>query len=393
MPEANILAAADLKPGLKAEFEREISAEDVAAFASLSGDHNPLHVDEQYASGTNYGERIVHGAFQVGLASTMAGIYLPGRNVVVGSFQCRFPAALNYPSRVRVQGEITAWAPESMKGTVRVRVFKLPQSSLTAEILVGFSLHEKRERPRPVRSVPKAEAGERPVVVVTGAGGGLGRRLVESLARQYHVVAVTRAMAGVSDDLEGLDAEWAEADLTAGNWEETLDLCVGGRKIHGFIHCAWPGAPQGSLLDADPGVVADQLEFGTLATIRIARFLRERAAGQARFVILGTVYATLSPVLNLSSYSLGKAALEHTVRLLAPELALNNITINLVTPSFLALGMNHAATNRMLLSETAKVPMGRLCSAEDVEASVDFLLSPGASFISGQILPLTGGKL
>jgi acyl dehydratase len=119
-----VLTAADLAAGLKAEFDREITAEHIDDFANLSGDRNPLHVDEDYAGQTNYGKRIVHGAFQVGLASTMAGMYLPGRNVVVGSFQCRFPAPLYYPSVVKVQGEITTWTPESISGTLRVRVIE-----------------------------------------------------------------------------------------------------------------------------------------------------------------------------------------------------------------------------------------------------------------------------
>jgi 3-oxoacyl-[acyl-carrier protein] reductase len=324
--------------------------------------------------------------------SCMAGMHLPGRNVVVSSFQCRFPAPLNYPSRVRVQGEIVAWAPQSMSGTLRVRVSKLPHAVLTTEVHVGFSLHEKRTETTQARTARSAAGDSRPIVVVTGAGGGLGKQLLHSLARQYRVIAVARK---VTPELaEATDAEWVEADLSGDHWQEALDGCLAGRDIYGFVHSAWPGAPQGSLLDADPRVVADQLEFGTLVTIRIAQYLRKQGGrAGARLIVLGTVYATLHPVLNLSAYSLGKAALEHTVRLLAPELALHNITVNLVTPSYLPLGMNHTATNRILLSETAKVPMGRLCSVEDVAVSVDFLLSPGASFISGQMLPLTGGKL
>jgi len=72
MPEPRLFSAADLEVGLNAEFEREITASDIAAFAGLSRDWNPLHTDEEYALRTNYGRRIVHGAFQVGLASAMA---------------------------------------------------------------------------------------------------------------------------------------------------------------------------------------------------------------------------------------------------------------------------------------------------------------------------------
>src|SRR5260370_14470140 len=122
MREPKLFAAADLRSGRQAEFERDITTEDIRAFAELSGDWNPLHSDEEYGRQSNYGRCIVHGAFQVGLASTMAGMYLPGRSVVVGSFQCRFPAPLYYPSRVRVHGEITAWISQSASGTLRVQV-------------------------------------------------------------------------------------------------------------------------------------------------------------------------------------------------------------------------------------------------------------------------------
>ena len=92
MREPRYLSAADLRIGLQAEFERDITIDDIAAFAELSHDWNPLHLDDQYARKTNYRGLIVHGAFQVGLASAMAGMYLPGREVVVGSLQGRFPA-------------------------------------------------------------------------------------------------------------------------------------------------------------------------------------------------------------------------------------------------------------------------------------------------------------
>ena len=70
MDEPRRFAASELKAGLQAEFEREISVDDVAASAGLSHDWNPLHMDEAYARQTNYGGRIVHGAFQVALATS-----------------------------------------------------------------------------------------------------------------------------------------------------------------------------------------------------------------------------------------------------------------------------------------------------------------------------------
>jgi NAD(P)-dependent dehydrogenase (short-subunit alcohol dehydrogenase family) len=160
------------------------------------------------------------------------------------------------------------------------------------------------------------------------------------------------------------------------------------------VHAAWPSIPQGGLLDTDLAAVQTQVEFGTVGTIRVARFLRSHAlAAGARLVLLGTTAATVKPVLNMGAYSLGKAALEHTAKLLAPELARSNITVNTVAPSFVPVGMNASKTSRVVLSESARVPLGKLCSPEDVAGAVEFFLSPGAAFVTGQILPLTGGQL
>jgi beta-ketoacyl ACP reductase len=110
-------------------------------------------------------------------------------------------------------------------------------------------------------------------------------------------------------------------------------------------------------------------------------------------VVIGSTYGTLKPVMNVAAYSLGKAAMEHAVRLLAPELGSKGISINAVLPSFMPVGMNNARTRHVILTETAKVPLGRLCGPDDVAGTVEYLLSEQGGYVSGQILPLTGGQL
>ncbi len=98
-------------------------------------------------------------------------------------------------------------------------------------------------------------------------------------------------------------------------------------------------------------------------------------------------YAKVAP------YAAAKHGVMGLVRSLALEVARGPVTVNAICPSFMPLGMNHATAERVMLKEKALVPAGRLCGAGDVLAMVKYLMGRDSSFMSGQILALTGGKL
>lgn len=77
--DAKDLSFADIAVGDSVSFERTITTDDVAAFARLSGDYNPLHTDATYAKETKFGRPLVHGMLLGGLFSTLVGMYLPGK--------------------------------------------------------------------------------------------------------------------------------------------------------------------------------------------------------------------------------------------------------------------------------------------------------------------------
>ncbi len=395
MADAAIFHAADLRVGLEASFEREIAEDDVLTFARLSGDENPLHVDATYAASTNYAGRIVHGALQVSLASALIGMHLPGKHVLLGSIQSRFPAPLYYPTRVRVNGRIIAWTPSSRAGQIKIIVYDTKRPQPTAEVVMGFTLHEAASASSPRASARENAAGElavgatRQTVLVTGGAGGLGRLLVEALSSQYQVIALTRGQT------EGASrGPHIVVDLGAPDLADQLSQALGATKLYGIVHAAWPGAPRGGLLEADNETVLAQLTFASTVPIALARALFERVDDTGgRMVVLGSTAGTLKPYLQWSTYSLAKACLEQTVRLLAPELARKRITINAVSPSFVPVGMNKQSTQRQRMSESASVPLGRLCEPTDVIAAVERFLAAEAGFISGQMLALTGGQI
>ena len=292
-----------------------------------SGDANPLHVDSEYACQSNFAGRVVHGAFQVALASALIGMRLPGRNVLLGSANAKFPAPLYYPCRVSVSGQIASWNLQSRAGSVKVTVRERATQTPTAEIHLSFTLHEQRSHlatttPTEARAV---EVDQRETVLVTGAAGGVASQLVARLAERYTVIALRRQPSAPSGKINPPDRVLELiADLRDATWQPALEQVLRGRKLYGIVHAAWPGLPHGGLLQVEPEVIEQQLNFGVLRTIELARFLFTQSAHDGdhqggRLIVLSSIAATRKPVLPLASYSLGKAALEHTARLSRPS--------------------------------------------------------------------------
>ena len=68
----------DYKIGDKAEYTKTVAQADVAVFAEISGDFNPLHMNEEFAQKSQFGKRVVHGCFSSALISAVIGMKLPG---------------------------------------------------------------------------------------------------------------------------------------------------------------------------------------------------------------------------------------------------------------------------------------------------------------------------
>jgi 3-hydroxybutyryl-CoA dehydratase len=82
----------DLQVGQSASYERTISDADVREFALISGDSNPVHLDEAYAQTTRFKGRIVHGMLPVTFVSTVLGTKLPGAGAIFMGASFRFKA-------------------------------------------------------------------------------------------------------------------------------------------------------------------------------------------------------------------------------------------------------------------------------------------------------------
>src|SRR6266705_1863733 len=103
-------------------FDVVVEEETVRRFGDLTGDRNPLHLDPDYASGTEFGRPIAHGVLLLGFVSRLVGMHIPGRRCVILSIKARFPTPLRYPARISVEGRLSAFNAERGTGTVTARI-------------------------------------------------------------------------------------------------------------------------------------------------------------------------------------------------------------------------------------------------------------------------------
>lgn len=98
----------DLQLGMEAFHEKILDEDDVVNFADLTGDRNPLHVDDAFARSTRFKCRIVHGMLTASLISTVLGMKLPGPGAIYVSQSLRFRAPVRCGDLVRASARITA---------------------------------------------------------------------------------------------------------------------------------------------------------------------------------------------------------------------------------------------------------------------------------------------
>ena len=110
----------ELKVGDAAESRKTISESDVYLFAGITGDFNPLHVDAEYAKGTRFGARVVHGPLTFSLCAGLLGTELPGLGTVAISNHVEYKAPVYIGDTIAVRAEVAELNPERGRATIAV---------------------------------------------------------------------------------------------------------------------------------------------------------------------------------------------------------------------------------------------------------------------------------
>jgi 3-hydroxybutyryl-CoA dehydratase len=116
------VAITDFTVGQSAELTRTLSEADVRAFAELTGDFNPVHVDAAAAAASSFGERIVHGMLTASLLSTVLAMQLPGPGAIYLSQSLKFLRPVKLGDTVNAHVIVTAIDADKRRLTLATTV-------------------------------------------------------------------------------------------------------------------------------------------------------------------------------------------------------------------------------------------------------------------------------
>ena len=225
-------------------------------------------------------------------------------------------------------------------------------------------------------------------VLVTGGNRGIGLAIARAFQAAGDEVAVTHRGSGAPEGLRGVQCDVTDADQVAAAFDE-VEAAQGKVEV----------------LVANAGITDDGLllrmgeeQFSRVVDANLAGSYRvaKRAASsmlrlrRGRMVFVSSVVG-LSGGAGQANYAASKAAVDAMTAGLAKEVGPSGIRVNCIAPGVIDTDMNamHSADTMQELAD--QTPLGRVGAAAEVADSILYLCSDKSSFITGQVLGVTGG--
>lgn len=378
---------------------KSITETDVRKFVEITGDDNPLHIDRSYAETTPFKDIVVHGMLGASFISTVIGTKLPGKGALWVSQN------MDFLLPVRLGDELTI-SCTVLKKHERERMLELDTRIVNQNKQVVLTGQGKVKVMAARKPASPATPVEHPhTAIVTGGAGGIGRAICLHLAKAgYHVVVnyrgqTDRAAQIVTEinDTATSRAIAVQADISTPEEAEKLYRAArnefGGVSI--LINNASPHINPKALSVTEWDDVQRQIDVQVKgAFLMTSACVPEMSANHwGRIVNITSQVLTGQPSVTWTGYAMAKGALTVFSNYMAAELGPQGITVNCVSPGMCETALIGDIPEKTQLMIARQTPLRRLARPDDIAATVAYLISDEAGFITGETIAVNGGMV
>jgi len=242
------------------------------------------------------------------------------------------------------------------------------------------------------------------VALVTGGSRGLGKDIALAMAEKgANVVICGRKKENLDEAIEefrklGLDLMSQSANVSKSDQVRAMFQAVDEQfgRLDILINNVGTNILTPSVVDADEGVwdkiIETSLKGAFLVSSHAAKIMKK--VGGGKIVNISSIAARKASR-GMGIYCVAKAGVEMLTRVLAVELAPDNINVNAVAPGMIRTRFSQPLwSNEGLLKEILRtIPMGRIAETGDVVGTVLFLASGLSDFITGEVITVDGGSM
>lgn len=384
----------DINEGFQRKLRHKITEDDVNRFADLTGDYNPVHLDNDFARQAGFGKRVVHGMLTSSFISTMIGMLIPGPGALWTSQTLNFLG----PSHIDDEIEVTAVVKKKSIAT-RQLVLSVKIVNQKNQVVVDgestVKMLETKKKNLEVR-------GMNNVVLITGAAKGIGAAIVRKLVSDGKKVVVNyvssseKANALVSEVSEnGGQAIAIRADVTNATEVEAMFREIESTfgAVGGLVHCASITPIPESLEQVRYETINKHLDVQIKGAYNCVQYalpsMKESKFGS--IVFIGSIFTEGVPPVKQMAYTIAKSALVSMSKSLAVELGPHGVRVNVVSPGMTHTEMIADIPEKAKMVAKMNTPLRKLADPEEIAGVVSFLLSDGARHISGENIKVCGG--
>jgi len=388
----------EINIGDKETLSHVITKDDIGKFVELTGDDNKLHIDEKFASRTNFKKPVVHGMLGASFISTIIGTKLPGDGALWFSQTLEFLLPVRVGDTLSVMAEVIKKYDKDQIIELKTEISNQNKQVVTRGIAKVKVIEQEGLKDEEIM----APSNLKKSALVVGGTGGIGAAVCIQLAKDGFDIALHyHSNKSKAEEIKsivekiGQKVILVQADILSDeSIRNMIALSIRAfEKIDVLVNCAATVIPNIKFQDLEWNDFSRQIDHYLRSSFIIMKEVVPvmLTKGYGKIINIGSLSVD-KPNSEWSHYITAKSAMIGLTRSLAFELAPKGIRINMVTPSMISTELTADVPEKTKLLTASQTPLRRLALATDVAGVVSFLASEKSDFLAGENIRVNGGQ-